>query len=387
MKNGLETGVKNKSRQANIELLRILAMFGILIMHMTNHSGVLDYAHEGVEGHGMAWLLFSPGMHSINIFLLITGYFMVKQRFSTWKLARLTGQVLFYALAITFIFRTFFDVDKSLKMLIYSILPISSDFYWYASMYAGLLLLSPVLNKLIFHLTRRQLLCLCILCFALVSVWPNIVFFSSGLNTAGGVSISWFISVYLFGAYIRLYYEPNFKWKIKMLVSIGLLALLPATRFGLEALIRTPLGEFSLFQDLMWGYSIFYNYSSILITITSIAVFITFLNIRINSAPISKVINTVAGASFGVYLLTDHAYVRDYLWRWIGVSDYIFEPLKLFGFSLGIGAVLYAAGTVIELLRQLLFSLWEKDSGLKRAFLRLDERLKDIWNGQKQADS
>lgn len=372
--------MKKTSRQANIELLRILAMFGIVLMHMMNHGGAIDYAHEGIEGHYMTWFLFSPGMHSIDIFLLITGYFMVKQKFSTWKVARLVTQVLFYSVLITLIFWTFFGADRSLKMLIYSILPIGSDFYWYPSMYVGLLLLSPVLNKLIYHLSKNQLKWLCILCFALVSVWPNILFFSSALNTAGGVSISWFISVYFFGAYLRLYYEPNYKWKLKMLISIGLLFLLPITRFVLELLLKTPLGNLSLFEDLMWGYSVFYNYSSILVTVTSVALFITFLNIKIESPRISKLINVVAGASFGVYLIHDHAYIRDYLWGWLGVSDHIYNPIELLGFSLGLGIILYTVGTGIELLRQLLFALWEKDSAFKRMFLKLDDRLRGLWN-------
>ena len=121
-------------------------------------------------------------------------------------------QVLFYALGITTIYWIFTDVPHDLEYLVYSILPISSDFYWFVSMYVGMYVLAPVMNKLILALTKRQLACACALALALVSVWPNIFYFSSALNTAGGVSISWFLTIYLCGAYIRLYYQPDGKF-------------------------------------------------------------------------------------------------------------------------------------------------------------------------------
>ena len=136
-------------------------------------------------------------------------------------------QVLFYALGITTIYWIFTDVPHDLEYLVYSILPISSDFYWFVSMYVGMYVLAPVMNKLILALTKRQLACACALALALVSVWPNIFYFSSALNTAGGVSISWFLTIYLCGAYIRLYYQPDGKFLKWFLPAVGTSLLIP----------------------------------------------------------------------------------------------------------------------------------------------------------------
>lgn len=374
----MKTSVK---RQSNIELLRLLAMLGVVLVHIVNHGKIIDYSHPFEASFIGGWILFSPGFCSINIFLLITGYFMVEQKFSTWKIARLIGQVLFYALGITILFAIFSDRSIQGKEILYSVFPVSSDLYWYASMYVALCLLSPLLNRFVKALTKSQLKCVCILLFVLLSVWSNVFFYSSALNTAGGVSIAWFVCVYIWGAYIRLHYVPDGKWGKKLLCSVLLLLLLPLSKFFLEWIVTTPVGNIGFLNDLLWGYSIFYTYSSILVVIISISIFIAFLNMKIESPTVCRIINISAGASFGVYLIHDHLYMRESLWNWVGVSDW-YSKWYLVPMCLTLMIALYIACMCVELLRQKLFSLWEKDSALKRWFLRLDDKLRNMWNGK-----
>ena len=85
------------------------------------------------------------------------------------------GQVFFYAFGITLLFWLFGGVEKELKIMVFSVLPIASDFYWFVSMYVGMCLLSPIMNKLIRALTKRQLECAIAMSLLLISVWPNII--------------------------------------------------------------------------------------------------------------------------------------------------------------------------------------------------------------------
>ena len=133
----------------------------------------------GTASYYLVWTLFGVSFTCINLYLLISSYFLTESRFSLWKLVKMAVQVLFYALGITAIYWIFTDVPHDLEYLVYSILPISSDFYWFVSMYVGMYVLAPVMNKLILALTKRQLACACALALALVSVWPNIFYFSS----------------------------------------------------------------------------------------------------------------------------------------------------------------------------------------------------------------
>lgn len=369
-----------KSRQYNIELLRLLAMCGIILMHMMNHGCVIMFTQPGNYSYVTCWSLFAPGMHSINILLLISGYFLVNKSFSFFRVFKLETQVLFYSLFITLGFWIFTDVPIDLEVMMYSVLPISSDFYWYASMYMGLCFLSPLINRFIRSVTKKQLMLSCILCFVLCGAWTNIIFYSSGLNVAGGVSIIWFICVYMFGAYIRLYYVPDGKWKKKLLLAVALCAFLPLSKFCFEFMQKTPLNIGGLFDDLLWGYSVFYEYNSIPVTINSIVIFTAFLNMNITSDRIGKLINTAAGASFGVYLIHDHQLVRDYLWNVIKPYDWI-DHWYILPASLGCMVAIYIACMIVELLRKRLFGIWEHSDRLRGFCNGIDERMRNIWNG------
>lgn len=221
------------------------------------------------------------------------------------------------------------------------------------------------------------------LCFLLVSVWPNVIYFSSALNTAGGVSIAWFLTVYLFGAYIRLYYVPDGRFARRLLYGVLAALLIPLSRFVIELLLKTPLGKIGMLEDLMWGYSLFFTYSSILVTAASVLLFLAFLNLEIKPGRGAKCITTVAGAAFGVYLIHDHYYIRETLWSKLDGASWL-SKWYLLPASLGVILAVYAVCTVIELLRQNLFSPIDNSLRVRGFFIRLDEKIRRIWRGEDQ---
>lgn len=368
-----------KERMANLELLRIISMLMIVTAHLLNHGNMIIFAKEGTLSYYFIWILFGFSFTSINIYLLISSYFLIDSKFSTWRIVKIAGQVFFYSFGITLLFWLFGNVDHELKNMVFSVLPLSSDFYWFVSMYVGMYLFSPIMNKLIRSLTKRQLECTIALSFLLISVWPNIIYFSSALNTAGGVSISWFLTIYLFGAYLRLYYRPDGKFMKKLVYAVFAALLIPVSRFIIEILLKTPLSKISILDDLMWGYSVFYSYSSILVTIASLLLFVAFLNLKIKKEKLSRFLNVTATASFGVYLIHDHLYVRESLWTLIdGISllNKWYLPLVCIGIVLSV----YIICTLIEFLRQLLFLPVYSNQKLRSFFIRIDDRLKEIWH-------
>ncbi|MBQ7840027.1 MAG: acyltransferase [Lachnospiraceae bacterium] len=369
-----------KVRQANLELLRIITMLMIVTIHMANHGDLITFAKQGTVSYYIVWILFGMGFGSITIYLLISSYFLIDAKFSLWKIAKMGGQVFFYAFGITALFWTFTDVEHELKTMVFSVLPIASDFYWFVSMYVGMYLLSPILNKLIRAMTKRQLECAMALSFLLVSVWPNIIYYSSALNTAGGVSISWFLTVYLFGAYMKLYYKPDGHFGKKLLWAIGASLLIPLSRFVIEALLQTPLGKISILDDLMWGYSVFFSYSSILSSLSAILWFIAFLNLEIKPGKAANMINKVAGAAFGVYLIHDHLYIRETLWDKVCAYNWL-DKWYLLPACIGTVIVIYTVCTLMELLRQKLFTPIDNNEKLRGFFLKIDDKLRKMWRG------
>lgn len=80
-----------KERNSSIEMLRILAMLGIVIMH--TNGAVMEHG----SGTGFAWTQIENGIFNagVSIFILISGYFGIRR--STQKLIELESTVILYA--------------------------------------------------------------------------------------------------------------------------------------------------------------------------------------------------------------------------------------------------------------------------------------------------
>ena len=79
--------------------------------------------------------------------------------------------------------------------------------------------------------------------------------------------------------------------------------------------------------------------------------FLAFLNLRIAPGRGAGLINRIAGASFGVYLIHDHYYIRESLWTKIDGAAWLGHWYLPFA-CIGVIAAIYLVCTAIELLRQ-----------------------------------
>ena len=109
--------------------------------------------------------------------------------------------------------------------------------------------------------------------------------------------------------------------------------------------------------------------------------FVAFLNLRIEGKRSSAVITLVAGASFGVYLIHDHYYIREALWTKIDGALWL-DKWYLLPASLGTIFAVYGVCTLIELLRQRLFFPLDNSARIRGWFLRLDEKIRTFWNDE-----
>lgn len=90
-----------KKRQSNIELLRILAILCIISFHYVYKSGYVlnDLSLKSLTINS-CWFL---GEFGVNLFILITGYFLINSKFSFKKLIKLILEVNFYYLLTSFV--------------------------------------------------------------------------------------------------------------------------------------------------------------------------------------------------------------------------------------------------------------------------------------------
>lgn len=82
---------ENLKRDSNIELLRIIMMIAIVAHHYVVNSGIMElYDFSNITGNMIFLQIFGfAGKAMINGFLVISGYFMVKQNTSLKKIIRL----------------------------------------------------------------------------------------------------------------------------------------------------------------------------------------------------------------------------------------------------------------------------------------------------------
>ena len=91
-------------RDSNLELLRIVAMLGIIASHYG--FGLKPLLAEEPLSINSLWFLNLTlwGKVGINCFMLISGYFMCEMAISAKKYIKLLAQVYFYSILINGIF-------------------------------------------------------------------------------------------------------------------------------------------------------------------------------------------------------------------------------------------------------------------------------------------
>ena len=92
----------------------------------------------------------------MNVFVLITGYFMIDGKFKIKKVINLVLQVFTYTF-IFLIINCLLNNQVSLQQIIKSILPVMYSHYWFITTYIILYILSPYINKFVKSINKEEL--------------------------------------------------------------------------------------------------------------------------------------------------------------------------------------------------------------------------------------
>ena len=146
-----------KIRQSNFELLRIISMFMIICFHYAVHS--IDKLENNFNfGSNFIYTFFmSGGPLAVLLFIMITGYFMIKSDIKIKRLIDLEIQVLFYSILGLLIWLIFIKEPITYSELIKSVLPNLSNSYWFFTSYFAIYLFMPFINKFLLNLTENEL--------------------------------------------------------------------------------------------------------------------------------------------------------------------------------------------------------------------------------------
>ena len=90
-----------KKRIVSIELLRMLAMMMVVMLHFLDKGDILPALTGEMWLNGyVAWGMESLSAVAVNVYMLISGYFLVESRFKPGRLVELLCQVLFYTILV-----------------------------------------------------------------------------------------------------------------------------------------------------------------------------------------------------------------------------------------------------------------------------------------------
>ena len=351
--------MEKAGRQANYELLRIIAMWMVITLHYLNHTGMLPAAGEDmVLSRAAALLIESFCIIAVNLYVMISGYFLSLSDFSLTRLLRLLCQVWFYSLLLLLVMGGLgADIgwqEEGIYSLLPFLFPIRAEHYWFATSYVILYLLTPILNMAVRHMGRRSFQVTLAGLLLFFSVSKSVVPLQF-VTDSFGYDFGWFICVYLTGAYFR---RCRAGWEKDTALSPWLVYIACSLlTFG------TALWAF-YFSGTAGGAAYLtalpFHYNFILCLAAAAALFCAFGRIRIQEGRASRLICRLSSLTFGVYLFHEHILLRS---RWIGYIEArigraadLPVPLFLLHWLFSV-LLIYAAGSLVDALRLYIFRL------------------------------
>lgn len=347
------TNQLRKERQANFELLRILAMFMVVALHYMLKGGIaIPMSKNGSAMNLLAWLLEAFCIVAVNVYVLISGYFLVEANWSLKKLVKLVLQILFYALLVPIVCLVMGvgDVSSwSIYQWVSVILPLQMEHYWFATAYVLLYIGMPLFAAGVKALSQKQLETLICLYLVFYSFWKSL----SPILLATdhyGYDFGWFLCLFLVAAYIRLYGISWLNTKNKALICYVLSVIGVFAISALAGFVCRKTGKLEYFMDMP------YCYNHILTLLGAIGLFVTFTYIKLPAGKLSSLVCKIAPYTFGVYLLHENIAIKLIWPTWFGVEQ-VAGSLWFVPHMLITVVVVFAVGILVDVVRSWLFQL------------------------------
>ena len=339
------------ARQSNFELLRIVAMFFVLLLHANWLAFRFPTSSEiGISPISSFLRMWMEAITivAVNTFVLISGYFGIRLRGKS--LVSLLFQSGFYILGIYLVLVLALNKPLSPEQLLLNFSPLAPSGGWFIPIYVGLMLVSPALNTYVEQAPKKSLARLILLGLALEAIFGWGV---NHLQVQNGYSVLSFVLLYLIGRYLNRYaedfkrYQGSFYLKLFLGLSfVNALALYLLTALHLFVpSIPADLANKGMVAGLLLAYSSPINIAG------AVCLVLVFSRIRIQS----KAINWIASSTLAVYLI----HCNEGLINWYISTVWVlsFYPMILFLIYLLLFLVAVFFGSI--LIDKLRIALWQ----------------------------
>lgn len=316
-------------RYGGIDLLKTLAMFSVVVLHLLGRGGVL-YAAQGSH-RAIGWLLEVLCFGAANVYALISGFlgFGKKHRLSKYLLTWL--QVVFYGL-ITSVAACCLK-GAGWRDVLHALFPVAFSQYWYFTAYTGTFLLMPLLDQLI-ERTKREWLPQVIVGLLLFSCYVTLTSQSDPFVLRAGYSFVWLSILYFIGGIVRKY---DLHTRIRRRSAILVLVCLVAVAY-----------LWMMLTDSMYP---FVSYTSPTVLGCAVCLLLLFASVKSDPPPLVS----WAASTFGVYLLHEAPVVKTSLIqaRFLFVAD--LHPLWMIPTILFLALTIFTIGILVDKFRMRIF--------------------------------
>lgn len=338
-------------RQANFELLRIVAMLMIIVLHYLNKGNIImGYMTDSSAEINAGRFIEAFCIVSVNCYVLISGYFLVESAWKPERIVTLAAQVLFYSVLIPVVLACVGVISFG-ELSIYDwltyVLPIETEHYWFANAYLLMYVFAPLLAAGIRAVEKRTLQIVIFVLVFYFSVWKSVLPVVIATDKYG-YEYGWFLCLFLIASYIRLYGCPVLERKtyaLLLYVGMGLgIFLLSVVSGSLAKTIRT----FAYYTGMPA------TYNHIFCLLGSVGLFMVFKNMKPWEGRAASIIVRLSPYTFGVYLLHEHILVRSEWMLWLGI-EHVWGSFLFIPHMIGCVLIVYAVGTVIDYVRARFF--------------------------------
>lgn len=266
----------------------------------------MAYTELGSINRIILLLIESVSITAVNIFLLITGYFMYKKQ--SYRISKsiellidiIALSVIMYAIKIVY-GDTSFSVVDCVKAMIPN--------NYYIIFYIVVCILAPYINVMYKHITKASATLFIVTIFGMFSIYQTFLDLSSDLTgiifkdmytisregSEYGYTIIHFIMMYCIGAYIARYIEVSkITAKKKVVVSVYVLSTL---------FIAIWTCKCYYINDFKLGTSL--SYCNPLVVISAVMLLIFFVSMPYRE---NKVVNEISKGSFVTFLISSNFY-------------------------------------------------------------------------------
>lgn len=320
-------------------------MLLIVAHHYVVNSGLFALTYNNPTSVNSIFyrIIGAWGKTGINIFVLITGYFMCKSSIYIKKFLKLLLEVEFYNILFGAVFVISGYKDFSIKDLFDVLLPVKSITTNFVGCFLVFYLLIPYINVLIKNISKADHMRLI---FILLFVYSGLGMLPQRVTMN---YVSWFLVLYLIASYMRMY--PS-----KFTENSSFAYMIFGTSFAFAVMSIVVCAFLGKYFNMQVGYYFVSDSNKILALVTAIGAFLIFKNMKIKN---SKWINYIASSTFGVLLIHANSdTMRQWLWKDIVRCEFHYNTRFYALYTIMCICIIFLICVVIDKIRIMTVERW-----------------------------